>query len=99
MAKKVIKKSGKKQKFSAKKIKRSVKKAVKDARLPEHLHETVIDETVKEIIDYLGSISEVTTAEIRDLVLLRLQVHPSVVKAWIAYELKKLRKKKLNKSQ
>ncbi len=97
MAKKVIKKSGKKEKFNVKKIKKSIGYATKQAYLPKKIQETVIRKTLEEIMPYLDSFDEITTAEIRDLILQKLeQMHPAVVKAWIAYEMKKIRKKKFS---
>ena len=93
MVKKVIKKSGKKEKFNPNKTKRSIKRTVKDAKVPEYLKPTIIEETVNQVLAYLESVNEVTTAEIRDLILFKLQkMHPAVVKAWIAYEINKISK-------
>ncbi len=91
MQKKVIKKSGKREKFSRNKLKRSLARAVKDARVPEYLKHTIIEETTYDLLQYVNSFDEVTTAKIRDIILFKLQqMHPAVVMAWIAYELQKI---------
>ncbi|MEK6839847.1 MAG: ATP cone domain-containing protein [Nanoarchaeota archaeon] len=91
MIKRVIKKSGKKEIFSKIKVKKSIKRAVENARVPEHLKQLIIEETVSELLERLERFDETTTAQIRDIILLKLQqMDPAVVTAWIAYELQKI---------
>jgi len=91
MQKKVIKKSGKSEKFNKNKIKKSLARAVKEARIPAYLKHTIIEETTYDLLQYVNNFDEVTTAKIRDIILFKLQqMHPAVVMAWIAYELQKI---------
>jgi len=95
MIKKVIKKSGKKQKFSQKKLERSIKLAAKQARLSLQTQKVILEKTLNKALSYLDSFDEVTTAQIRDLVLQQLNsMNKAVVKAWLSYEIKKISKKK-----
>jgi len=94
MVKKVIKKSGKKQKFDAKKVKGCIKKACKESQVDKKRIKGVEDQILKEVLEIVNK-REITTAEIRDVVLRDLSaLDPSVVRAWIAFEIMKLQKKK-----
>ena len=95
MAKTVIKKNGKKQKFNQKKLQRSIKLAAEQVKLTSGIQNTIVKKTMKEVLFYLDSIDEVTTAQIRDIVLYHLRsMNPAVVRAWLAYEMMKLSRKK-----
>ena len=94
MVKYVIKKSGKKQKFSEKKIKKCIECAAKDAKIKKDKREKIIEAAIKKVLEYSKNKEELTTAEIRDLVLMELDmIDKSVMRAWLAYELVKLREK------
>ena len=96
MAKVVIKKSGKKQKFNPKKIKKSIEYAAKQSRISKRVQEAVIKKTIKEVFTYLDTVNESTTAQIRDIILQKLNsLNPAVVRAWLAYEMQKLSGKKV----
>lgn len=93
MPKGVIKKSGKKQRFDSKKIKRCIGKVCERARIPKKKTEEIEKEIVDEIVG-LAEKKELTTAEIRDIVLRDLsKLDPAVVRAWIAFEIMKIQKK------
>ncbi len=97
MVNKVIKKSGKKEKFDPKKIMKCVGEACKGAKIPKVKIKKVEDEILKEVIK-MAEERELTTAEIRDIVLRDLHaLDPAVARAWIAFEILKIqrRKKKL----
>jgi len=93
MVKKVIKKSGKKQKFDSKKIRKSIEKACKECKISKKRIEKEEEKILKEVLE-IAEKRGVTTAEIRDIVLRDLSdLDPSVVRAWIAFEIMKLQKK------
>ena len=94
MVKKVIKKNGKKQKFDSKKIKKSVEKACKDCK--RKISKKKIKEAEDKIINEVTAVlkkREMTSAEIRDIALKNLDMlDPAVVRAWIVYEILRLKK-------
>jgi len=93
MVKKIIKKSGKKQKFDAKKIRKCIGKACGDARISKEKAKKVEERILKKILE-IAEKREMTSAEIRDIVLRDLSaLDPAVVRAWIAYEIMKIQKK------
>ncbi len=94
MVKEVIKKSGKKQKFSSTKIKRSIELAAQEANLPPSLRQKIARKITADILLTLEDFDVVTTGKIRDAVLEQLdREEPAVLKAWLAYEIRKIRKK------
>ena len=94
MVKRVIKKNGKKQKFSSKKIKKSIIKAASGAKRNKKLRERIANTITEHILYELEDFDELTTARIRDMVLKELDsMDRATFKAWIAYELKKMREK------
>ena len=94
MVKKVIKKSGKKQVFDSKKIKRCISKLCKSTKLSKNEADVVKDEILQEVLD-IAEKREITTAEIRDIALRNLNtLDPAVVRAWIAFEILKLQRRR-----
>ena len=90
MVKKVIKKDGKKQGFDSKKIKKCLTKACKGRKISKTQLKKLENKILKEVTE-LSYDGEITTAQIRDIVLKNLnRLHPALVKAWIAYEILKL---------
>ena len=90
----IIKKSGKKQKFDSRKIRRCINKACVSARLSRKKVKKVEEEALQTIHEILEK-REMTTAEIRDIVLHHLELlDPAVVRAWITYEMLRLQRKK-----
>ncbi len=93
MINKVIKKSGKKQKFDPKKIKICIDKACKKAKIKRELIKKEEEKILKEILK-IARKREITTAEIRDIVLRDLsQLDPALVRGWFAFEILKIQRK------
>ncbi len=93
MQKKVIKKSGKKQGFDSEKVRKSIKKACKKCNVPKSRLKSVEDKILKEIMK-IAEKREITTAEIRDIILRDLSsLDPAVVRAWIAFEILKIQQR------
>ena len=92
--KRVIKKSGKKQIFSSKKLRKSIDNAAKEAKVEKKRRERIeeeITEVVEELIELNG---ELTTSEIRDIVLMRLEkMESAVARAWLVFEMIERQKK------
>ena len=100
MANVVIKKSGKKERFNKKKIRKSLEAAARKAKLDRKKREKLINDVLQKIITYSNQYEELTTAEIRDLALMELDLSdPSVMRAWLAYEVLKIKKKRKKYSQ
>lgn len=94
MVKVVIKKKGKKEKFNLRKIKRCLECAAQQAKSPKKKKDKVIKDILDRVMDYSTNQEELTTAEIRDLVLMELNIlDDSIMKAWLAHEMMKIRKK------
>lgn len=87
MAKEVIKKDGTREPFDGEKIRRAIELAGKEAGLGEDRISEVVDQVSRSVIDSLASKDEVSTSEIREMVLNELDnVEPSVADAWRRYD-------------
>jgi len=85
----VIKRGGKKQKFSAEKLRNSVRKAVIDAGFKVAGKKKLIDEVSKETIDWIKEEGEVRTEDITDCILSQLdEESPKVAKSWRKFDRK-----------
>lgn len=83
MAKQVIKSTGEKVAFSAKKIIGAITRAAKDAKLsPEEINK-VVNEVSNKAIQFAESKDKVTSSEIREVILNELDVvAPAVSAEW-----------------
>ena len=89
----VIKRDGKRQKFSPAKIKRSIEKTAKDAGVSAAKRKELIKEVALPIIKLYKN-KRVKSTQIRSSILRRLSTRSkSVASAWKRYEKKKRRKK------
>ena len=94
MIHRVIKKSGKKQKFDEKKIKKCINNVCREVKLEKNKVKKKEDAILKEVLK-IAKKREITTAEIRDIILKDLsQVDPAVARAWFAFEIFKIQGKK-----
>jgi len=87
MAKFVIKKSGEKEPFDAKKIEVSIMAAASEANLPKERADGVAKQVSSVVIQLAEGKEEITTADIKAKILSELDVlEPSVSEAWRKYE-------------
>lgn len=90
MAKFVIKKSGGKEPFDAKKIEASIMAAASAANLSKERANGVVKQVSSVAIQLAEGKEEIATAEIRAKILSELDaLEPSVSKAWRKYEQEK----------
>ncbi len=90
----VIKKSSKKQKFSAEKIKKSIDEAAKEANISKRKREEIEKEILKKVFKIIENRGVITTAEIRDLVLIYLKKeYMPIFKTWMTYEALKMQRR------
>ena len=83
MAKQVIKSTGEKVPFSAKKIIGAITRAAKDAKLPPEEINQVVNEVSDKAILFAEAKDKVTSMEIRDVILSELDViAPKVSAEW-----------------
>ena len=82
----VIKRNGRKEKFSAEKIRNSVRKAVIDAGFKVEAKKKLIDNVSKETIDWAKE-GDVKTKEIKECILYQLSKEsPAVAKSWKKFD-------------
>jgi transcriptional regulator NrdR family protein len=87
---KVIKKSGKEEKFSITKLKQSVTKATKEAKVPPIEMKKIIEKTTKPIIALSKKQEKIKSKDIRKKVFDKFgKKYNSITKSWKAFEKKK----------
>ena len=93
MAKFVIKKSGEKEPFDAKKIEASIIVAASEVNLPKERVDEMVKQVLSVVIQLVEGKEEIATAEIKEKILSELDVlEPSVSAAWRKYDQEKYSK-------
>jgi len=83
----IVKKSGKKEQFSPKKIRKSIAGAAQQADIPEERKEEVVYQVTGTVIPILESKEGIDTSEIKGIILGELdKVEPAVASSWRKYE-------------
>ncbi len=87
MAKEVIKRGGKREKFSAAKVKSAIRGACKDIHLPAKRTKTVVNKVSAPVLKFARGRKTVRTSVLRAKSLAALRkVEPKAAKAWLKYE-------------
>jgi transcriptional regulator NrdR family protein len=87
MPKKVTKRSGSREPFDEEKIRNAIRAAAKEAGFPDDRVEQVVDEVAQSTLDAAAGRDEITTSEIREIILSELDsVEPAVAEAWRSYD-------------
>lgn len=90
MAKEVIKKDGSKQPFDSEKIKKAVLATAAVTDLSEERKNEIADQVTAAVIQIADAKEEISTSEIREIVLSELDnVAPVVSEAWRAHDAEK----------
>ncbi len=86
----VVKRNGKREAFSEKKVRQSIEKAAKEAGIKTDRTREIVADASREALE-LGRTSPATsTQSIREKILVRLDaIEPSVSSAWRAYDAKR----------
>jgi transcriptional regulator NrdR family protein len=87
MAKEVIKRGGKRERFSAAKVKAAIRGACKDIHLPAKRTKVVVAKVSAPVLKFAKSRKTVRTSVLRAKSLAGLRkIEPKAAKAWLRYE-------------
>jgi len=87
MAKEVIKKGGKREKFKPEKLKRSIRRACKDAKISAVKAKKIVSKVAAPVLRFARKRKAIKNAVLRTKVLAGLRkAEPAAAKAWLKYE-------------
>jgi transcriptional regulator NrdR family protein len=95
MAKEVIKRGGKREKFRAEKLKKSVRAACKGARIPPARAKKIVSKVSAKVLRFAKTRKAIGTAILRKKTLAALRkTEPAAAMAWLKYDKRRRARRK-----